>query len=213
MISLLRRKRQTTPSRTTWPGTAVTKLLALAGCCFLGQTLCAQTPSEDKPKSLASFNLKPPGKEQLFQIVESEISLFERWKQEKKQIAADDKFELPKENVAKIEYKPRNFMPSNVFSTPHLLVHNPLYFHQINPERYGWEWGIFQPAISTGQFYADIVLLPYKLAVNKPWSCDNNAGYFLPGDCVPYYAYTPTFSWKGVFAEASAAVAGAAIFP
>ena len=107
----------------------------------------------------------------------------------------------------------RNFPESKATEVASYVVYNPLYFQQINTERYGWELGIFQPLVGTAQFYGDVLLFPYKVAVNPPWACEANAGYALPGDPEPLRFLTPPFSWRGVAGEVGAAVGGAAIFP
>src|SRR5262245_34623821 len=41
------------------------------------------------------------------------------------------------------------------------MCYQPLYFQELNAERYGHSWGILQPAISVANFYSRIPMLPY----------------------------------------------------
>ena len=79
---------------------------------------------------------------------------------------------------------------------PNVVCYNPLYFEEKNTERCGWDWSIFQPIVSTGAFYADVVIFPYNFGVQPCWACECNSGYPLPGDPAPYHFYLPPFSWK-----------------
>lgn len=46
--------------------------------------------------------------------------------------------------------------------------YKPLYFEEVNLERYGRTAGFWQPAISTTRFFGTVPLLPYKLAAHSP---------------------------------------------
>lgn len=51
---------------------------------------------------------------------------------------------------------------------PHFVAdfgHRPLYFEEVNLERYGRSCGVLQPAVSTARFYCSLVALPYKVAI------------------------------------------------
>ncbi len=65
------------------------------------------------------------------------------------------------------------------------LYHNPLYFEEINLERYGYTWGLLQPGISAIHFFGTVPLLPYKMVAQPPHECVYTLGYYRPGDCVP----------------------------
>ena len=47
---------------------------------------------------------------------------------------------------------------------PAYVVYRRLYFEEKNAERYGWELGMFQPAVSTLYFFKDVALLPHNIA-------------------------------------------------
>ena len=65
--------------------------------------------------------------------------------------------------------------------------HQPLYFEEINAERYGYSrnW-VCQPVVSTAHFFATIPALPYLKAANCPWECQYTLGHYRPGSCPPY---------------------------
>ena len=65
-------------------------------------------------------------------------------------------------------------------------AHQPLYFEEINAERYGYTPSYsLQPLISAGHFFLTIPILPYKLAVDCPRECSYTLGHYRPGSCVP----------------------------
>jgi len=96
---------------------------------------------------------------------------------------------------------------------PYFVSHKRLLFEQINTERYGWDFGIIDPPISAGLFFADVALLPYHAFTDPFRCCETGAGYCLPGDPVPYLLYPPEYSLTGAVAEAGAIGAVLAIFP
>ncbi len=66
------------------------------------------------------------------------------------------------------------------------LCHKPLYFEEINAERYGYTVSrVFQPFISGGKFFFTIPALPYLMTVDRPCDCIYTLGQYRPGDCVP----------------------------
>ncbi|HUT12001.1 MAG TPA: hypothetical protein VMY42_15985 [Thermoguttaceae bacterium] len=69
---------------------------------------------------------------------------------------------------------------------PSSLCHRPLYFEEINLERYGYSCcRIGQPLLSGAHFFATVPLLPYKAAVEPPRECVYTLGHYRPGNCVP----------------------------
>jgi hypothetical protein len=156
--------------------------------------------------------LEPPSREELFRL-ESETSYLQRHQMRKRIQQRNPEYGMPSDRPITGVLSPRTFAPSEAIVFPSYVVYHPLYFQQINAERYGWELGVFQPLVSTAQFYGDVLLLPYKTATNPPWTCDANVGYNIPGNPEPLRFLTVPFSWRGVAAQAGAAVAGAAIFP
>ena len=64
-------------------------------------------------------------------------------------------------------------------------AHNPLYFEEINLERYGYNYGHLQPIVSAAHFFATIPLLPYEMTVHPPHEEVYSLGYYRPGDAAP----------------------------
>jgi hypothetical protein len=79
----------------------------------------------------------------------------------------------------------RNWMASDYLWEAPGSVSGPLYFEEPNLERYGYQFGCLQPAVSAAHFFATIPLLPYKMAVHPPHECVYSLGYYRPGDCAP----------------------------
>jgi hypothetical protein len=71
---------------------------------------------------------------------------------------------------------------------------NPLYFEEVNLERYGYGCGCFGPCctqcvqstVSGAHFFANVVALPYKMGVDCPCECDYTLGHYRPGSCPPW---------------------------
>lgn len=80
------------------------------------------------------------------------------------------------------------------------LCHKPLYFEEINAERYGYTVSrLLQPVISGGKFFFTIPALPYLMTVDRPCDCIYTLGQYRPGDCVPR-------RWNRVPLQACAAI-------
>lgn len=73
------------------------------------------------------------------------------------------------------------------------LCHNPLYFEEVNLERYGYGCGCYGPCCTNGvqslcsaaHFFGNVVALPYKMGVDCPMECDYTLGHYRPGSCPP----------------------------
>jgi hypothetical protein len=67
-----------------------------------------------------------------------------------------------------------------------MLCHRPLYFEQVNVERYGYTVSpLLQPAISGAHFFLTIPTMPYKLVAQPPRECVYTLGYYRAGSRVP----------------------------
>ena len=79
------------------------------------------------------------------------------------------------------------WMPvSYAWVTP-TFYHRPLYFEQVNLERYGIgqkRW--IQPFSSAAHFFGSIGLMPYKLLTQHPGEHVYTLGHQRPGDCVAF---------------------------
>jgi hypothetical protein len=74
------------------------------------------------------------------------------------------------------------------------FYHRPLYFEQVNLERYGkGPRCCLQPTYSSLHFFGSIAVLPYKLMTQHPHERAFTLGHHRPGDCVPYQRR----SWLG----------------
>lgn len=151
------------------------------------------------------LELEPPGPDRVFRT-ESEAALYERIRQRYRQ--ANLRAEFPKDPVLGDgrEYAGRMWAMQLTQRMPNWVRYEPLYFEEKNAERYGWDAGIYQPFLSAGKFYLDLVMLPYNFGVRPVWHREYNTGYMLPGDPVPYLIYIPDFSWTGLTLEAAAVV-------
>jgi hypothetical protein len=69
------------------------------------------------------------------------------------------------------------------------VCHAPLYFQDLNLERYGYHYGCAQTFVSSVKFVADTALFTYKLVAEPPCDCVYTLGYDRPGNCVPYRCY------------------------
>lgn len=83
------------------------------------------------------------------------------------------------------------------------LIHQPLYFEDVNLERAGYSYGILQPAVSAARFYSRLPLLPYALAVHPHYKAVYPLGEFRPGSPAPYVCDRPPLSLHGSAVEAA----------
>jgi hypothetical protein len=79
----------------------------------------------------------------------------------------------------------RNWMEFGYFWMASGFCSGPLYFEEPNLERYGYQFGCLQPAVSAAHFFATIPMLPYKMVVHPPCECIYSLGYYRPGSCAP----------------------------
>ncbi|MBI1904511.1 MAG: hypothetical protein HYS13_25725 [Planctomycetia bacterium] len=80
-------------------------------------------------------------------------------------------------------------------------VHYPLYFEDINLERYGYSYGCAQPVVSAAHFFGRIPALPYLMTLEPPCECQYALGYFRPGSCAPYRLHWPPLDARAAFVE------------
>jgi hypothetical protein len=153
-----------------------------------------------------------PGPERLFQL-DPEPALNERIRQDYRD-RGDTKVTFPEDPVVTREpFAPRSWPCKYCWAEPNYVCYNRLYFQQPNAERWGWDFGIMEPFMSAGWFFADVLVLPYH-AGTDPCRCHEcSAGYCLPGDPVPYRLFPPGLSATGAFYEAAFVTALFLIFP
>lgn len=111
-------------------------------------------------------------------------------------------------------YVERNWMPSTYAWHASALCHKPLYFEEVQLERYGHTAGpIRQPFISGAHFFLNIAALPYNMAINPPHECQYALGYYRPGSCAPWMIQPVPLSLRGALAETAVIVGGIYVIP
>ena len=106
---------------------------------------------------------------------------------------------LPTEcGLGSSEYMGRTWIPQTVTWHASALCHKPLYFENIQLERYGHSHGPFlQPVVSTGHFFVRLFFLPYNSAINPPNECQYALGFYRPGNCAPWLRDPVPISLRG----------------
>jgi len=84
------------------------------------------------------------------------------------------------------------------------VCHQPLYFEQVNLERYGYTWGVAQPFLSAAHFFGTIPVLPYMMGADPYRCCTYTLGHYRPGSCAPFHLYHLPLSLRGAAVEAAA---------
>jgi hypothetical protein len=111
-------------------------------------------------------------------------------------------------------FRGRAFAPITYTWTASALCHKPLYFEDVQLERYGHMTGPWsQPFASAANFFLTIPILPYKMGLEPPNECLYTLGYYQPGSCAPYLLDPFPISIRGLFFESSAAVGLCALLP
>jgi len=111
-------------------------------------------------------------------------------------------------------YKPRSWQASTVTWKASNLCHKPLYFEEVNLERYGHDAGPFaQPVVSTAHFFVNIAVLPYKMGVHGPSECQYTLGYYRPGNCAPWIVPPVPLSLRGALYQAGAVAGAIVLYP
>ncbi len=124
-------------------------------------------------------------------------------------------YRLPMEGIVSITPpQQREWIGSTYAWHASALCHKPLYFEDVQAERYGHTHGPFkQPFVSGAHFFVNIAALPYKMAINPPNECQYALGYYRPGSCAPYHIMPVPLSVRAGLVEAGAIVGGIAILP
>jgi hypothetical protein len=105
----------------------------------------------------------------------------------------------------------RDFVETTMTFKASGACHKPLYFEDVQLERYGHEWGPFaQPVISSAHFFGNIAVLPYKMGIHPPNECQYSLGYYRPGSCAPWTIGPVPISLRGALMQAKV-VTGAAL--
>ena len=108
----------------------------------------------------------------------------------------------------------RHWAPSTFAWHASGLCHKPLYFEDVQLERYGHTTGPYtQPFISGAHFFLNIATLPYHMGINPPHECQYALGYYRPGNCAPWMLQPVPLSLRGALLEAGVIVGGVYIIP
>lgn len=87
------------------------------------------------------------------------------------------------------------------------FAHYPLYFEEVNLERYGYQCNdCIQPFVSGAHFFATVPALPYLMTAQPPCECVYTLGHYRPGSCVPWQRNYPPCSCCGVAVETAVVV-------
>ena len=84
------------------------------------------------------------------------------------------------------------------------IAYQPLYFEDVNLERYGYQHCHLQPLISAAHFFGRIPAIPYFMGVRHPRQCIYPLGFAQPGDCTPRHHYWVPWSTKGALLQGAA---------
>ncbi len=71
------------------------------------------------------------------------------------------------------------------------FCYQPLYFEEVNLERYGRSFGIVQPAVSAAMFVGRVPLLPYMTFARPARKCTMHPHWSLPGYKIPQWEKQP----------------------
>ena len=116
--------------------------------------------------------------------------------------------------IEQVDYIPRRWQPTTMVYAASNLCHHPLYFEEVNLERYGHTAGpLAQPLISSAHFFVNICVLPYKMGVHSPHECQYALGYYRPGNCAPWIIPPVPLSVKGAWYQAAAVTGTALLVP
>jgi hypothetical protein len=80
------------------------------------------------------------------------------------------------------------------------LSHRPLYFEQVNLERYGYaptRSRIGQSILAGAHFFGSTLILPYQMGAEPINDAIYTLGHYRPGSRVPYQFIYPPLDWKG----------------
>jgi hypothetical protein len=142
-------------------------------------------------------------------VIETEYGALEQlpvdWLSEGDLAYLSENWGLPKECLLEqVAYTPRSWTAMTMTWKASDLCHKPMYFEEVNLERYGHTAGpVLQPVVSSAHFFANIAVLPYKMGVHTPRECQYALGYYRPGDCAPWIVPPVPISLRGGLSQAA----------
>lgn len=99
-------------------------------------------------------------------------------------------------------FVPRSWAPATFHWTASALCHKPVYFEDLQVERYGQTVGPWlQSVASGGHFFLSVPALPYAMGLFPPNECVYTLGYYRPGSCTPYLFDALPLSIRGILYE------------
>ncbi len=115
-------------------------------------------------------------------------------------LAISEFWQIPEEcSLGNKTFAARCWIPQTVTWKASSLCHKPLYFENIQLERYGHSHGPFlQPIQSTGHFFVSLLFLPYQAGIHPANECQYALGYYRPGDCAPWLKDPVPISLEGI---------------
>jgi hypothetical protein len=112
------------------------------------------------------------------------------------------------------QFQPRQWAQMTYLWKASGLCHKPLYFEQVQMERYGHSWGpVLDPLVCGAHFFGTVPVLPYKMGITTPNECVYTLGCYRPGSCAPYMIPAVPFTWRAAAFEAGAWTGGAFAIP
>jgi hypothetical protein len=108
---------------------------------------------------------------------------------------------------------PRTWGAYGALQITQAFCHRPLYFEEINVERYGYSAGVLQPAVSAARFFATVPTLPYRMAIDGPGICQVDPSPYPPGHPAPRHRQRPPLHVRAAIIQAVAVVGMVALFP
>ncbi len=127
--------------------------------------------------------------------------------------------DIASDHFARVQRQPhpmghsRQWYPNTYSWMAPSLAHRPLYFEDINLERYGYHWSVLQPAVSAAHFFARLPVIPYMRGAYPPRQHYFTLGHYRPGSHVPFYLSRLPVSLRGALMEGGAIASGIHIIP
>jgi hypothetical protein len=108
----------------------------------------------------------------------------------------------------------RLWSPSQYFWDATCLCYRPLYFEEVNLERYGYGCHpCLQAGASAAHFFGTVAALPYCMAVDCPCQCVYALGHYRPGSCPPWRHHWPPYKPTAAASEAGVLAGLILVFP
>lgn len=100
----------------------------------------------------------------------------------------------------------RDWCGTSFYWNASLLNHQPLYFEDVNLERHGFSYGVWQPFVSGAQFFSRLPALPYLMTAQPPHETQFSLGETRPGNHANYVATRPPVRFDAAAVEAAVVV-------